>query len=76
MARLKLRPEASLKLRTLAGPLTTDTSLAELLQLDRTTLHRHLTEKTLPSNQFIAGVVNAFGAQWFDEIFYAVPGNA
>ena len=75
MAYIKLRSPAYRKLRKLAG-VATDTALAELLEVDRITLHRTIAGKTGPSSQFIAGVVNAFGVEWFGQIFEVFPGKA
>lgn len=73
MATLKLRPQARRKLRNLAPQVATDTGLAKLLEVDRTTLHRITTGDTDPSSRFIAGVVNAFGPECFADLFKAVP---
>lgn len=72
MANLKFRPGARAKLRKL-GKFQSNTELATIIGVDKTTVHRVLGGVTNPSNRFIAGVVNAFGSECFGDVFESVP---
>ncbi|MCG7607185.1 helix-turn-helix transcriptional regulator [Mycobacterium sp. CnD-18-1] len=67
---LKFKPSGYDKLRK-TGLIPTDNIFAERIQVDRSTVYRVLTGKTSPSSNFVAGVVDAFGAGWFTELFEA-----
>lgn len=72
VAILKLKPQGITRLKAsgLVGEL--DTDLAEAIDVDRTTVYRVTTGQTAPGMRFVAGVVNAFGPEWFSQIFEAV----
>lgn len=72
MATLVLRSEKFNAYRRLAG-LDTDASLARRMGVDTTTVYRVLNGKTAMSAKFIAGVVDAFGADLFADLFEVVP---
>ncbi len=72
MATLVLRGDNLNKYRRLAG-LHTDASLARRIGVDPTTVYRVLNGRTLPSARFIAGIVEAFGADLFSDLFEVIP---
>ena len=72
MATLVLRNEKFNAYRRLAG-LDTDASLARRIGVDATTVYRVLSGKTAMSAKFIAGIVDAFGADLFADLFEVVP---
>lgn len=72
MATLVLRGDNLNKYRRLAG-LETDASLARRIGVDPTTVYRVLNGRTAPSARFIAGIVDAFGADLFPDLFEVVP---
>ncbi len=72
MATLALKPEGLAKIRKLAR-IQTDKELAELIGMDAATVSRVLTGKAAPGPKFIAGLVSAFGPEWFSDIFAVVP---
>lgn len=71
MATLVLRADKFNAYRRLAG-LHTDVSLARKIGVDPTTVYRVLNGKTAMSARFIAGVVDAFGAELFADLFEVV----
>jgi hypothetical protein len=75
VAKLKFKPSGLLKLRK-QGLVPGDRDLAKALQVDYTTVHRVLNGATKPGERFIAGVVYAFGPEWFASLFEAVPDDA
>lgn len=68
VADLALSPKA----RRLAK-LDTDVALAKKVGVDPTTVYRVLNGKTEMSARFIAGIVDAFGAELFPDLFELVP---
>jgi transcriptional regulator with XRE-family HTH domain len=72
MATLVLRGDNLNKYRRLAG-LHTDASLARRIGVDPTTVYRVLNGRTVPSARFIAGIVEAFGADLFSDLFEVIP---
>ena len=71
MATLVLRGDKFNAYRRLAG-LDTDASLARKLGVDPTTVYRVLNGKTAMSARFIAGIVDAFGAELFPDLFEVI----
>ncbi|UXE04516.1 Cro protein [Mycobacterium phage Aubs] len=72
MATLQINRPGLAKVRRLAG-LQYDHELAERINVDATTVSRVLTGKSAPGPRFIAGCVEAFGADCFTDIFLIVP---
>lgn len=72
MATLKFRHQGLKKLRTL-GLVPTNSAFAEVIAVDTATVHRVLAGQLGPGGRFIAGCVIAFGAEWFGDLFEAVP---
>lgn len=72
MATLVLRADKLNNYRRLAG-LETDVSLARRIGVDPTTVYRVLNGRTAMSARFIAGIVDAFGAELFPDLFEVVP---
>lgn len=72
LATLALRPEGLQKVRKLAK-ITTDADLAKQIGINQSNLSRVLTGKAAPGPRFIAGIVDAFGAEWFSDIFMVIP---
>jgi transcriptional regulator with XRE-family HTH domain len=72
LATLQLRPEGLAKIRKLAK-IDTDKQLAEKIGLDPATVSRVLTGKSAPGPRFIAGLIDAFGIEWFADLFAVVP---
>lgn len=72
LATLALKPEGLSKIRKLAR-IETDKQLAEMIGLDAATVSRVLTGKAAPGPKFIAGLIGAFGAEWFTDLFVVVP---
>lgn len=74
LSTLELRPEGLAKIRKLAH-IDTDRQLAELIGMDAATVSRVLTGKAAPGPKFIAGLIGAFGPEWFTDLFAVVPGD-
>lgn len=72
MPALGIDHDAFNRLRQVFGDCGTDGLLAQRIEVDRTTVNRVLRGQRYPSNQFIAGVLKAFGRQWFAELFKVV----
>lgn len=72
LATLKLNPPGLAKIRRLAG-LKHDHELASRIHVDATTVSRVLTGKSAPGPRFIAGCIEAFGADCFTDLFDVVP---
>jgi len=60
------------KIRRLAG-IDLDHQLATRINVDATTVSRVLTGKSAPGPRFIAGCIEAFGADCFSDLFVVVP---
>lgn len=73
---LALRPEGLKKIRRLyavgAGGELTDKRLAELIGIDPGQLSRVIQNKSAPGPQFIAGAIEAFGADCFEDLFMVI----
>jgi transcriptional regulator with XRE-family HTH domain len=74
LATLALKPDGLSKIRKLAR-IDTDKQLAEMIGLDAATVSRVLTGKAAPGPKFIAGLLDAFGTEWFADLFAVVPGD-
>jgi transcriptional regulator with XRE-family HTH domain len=72
LATLELNHAGMKKIRRLAG-LVHDHQLATTINVDATTVSRVLTGKSAPGPRFIAGCVEAFGADCFTDLFNVVP---
>lgn len=72
LATLALKPEGLSKIRKLAR-IETDKQLAEMIGMDAATVSRVLTGKAAPGPKFIAGLIGAFGTEWFSDLFAVVP---
>lgn len=72
LASLALRTDGLNKIRKLAN-ITTDRELAERIGMDAATVSRVLTGKAAPGPRFIAGLIDAFGTEWFSDLFVVVP---
>lgn len=68
MATLALNARGVTKIRRLAG-LSKDKDFADRIGIDQSTLSRVLTGKAAPGPRFIAGCVEAFGADVFEDLF-------
>ncbi|WP_433658085.1 helix-turn-helix domain-containing protein [Nocardia sp. CA-128927] len=71
VARLALKHEGLAKIRRLAK-IEQDSRLAELMHIDPATISRVLRGKAAPGVRFIAGIVDVFGSEWFDEVFEVI----
>ena len=72
LATLQLNKQGLAKIRRLAG-IEHDHQLASRINVDATTASRVLTGKSAPGARFIAGCVEAFGADCFTDLFTVVP---
>ena len=72
MATLELNQAGLAKIRRLSG-LKLDHELAARIKVDPTTVSRVLTGKSAPGPRFIAGCIEAFGADCFTDLFRVVP---
>lgn len=72
LATLALRPEGLQKIRKLAK-ITTDKELAARIGINQSNLSRVLSGKAAPGPRFIAGVIEAFGPEWFSDVFIVIP---
>lgn len=72
LATLQLNKQGLAKIRRLAG-IEHDHQLATRIKVDATTVSRVLTGKSAPGPRFIAGCVEAFGADCFTDLFNVVP---
>lgn len=71
LATLALRPEGLKKIRRLAQ-IHTDKELALRIGIDPGQLSRVLTGKSAPGPRFIAGCIDAFGSDCFEDLFLVV----
>ena len=69
---LELQTKGLNKIRRLTGG-GTDRELAERLRINAGYLSRVLTGKSKPGPRFIAGAINAFGLDCFEDLFAIVP---
>lgn len=72
LATLALRQDGLNKIRKLAG-LTTDKDLADRIGVDAATVSRVLKGTQAPGPKFIAGLIEAFGKEWFADLFDVMP---
>ena len=72
VATLALDRDGLAKIRKLAK-VNTDRELADLIGIDPGNLSRVLTGKSAPGPKFIAGIIEAFGREWFADLFIVVP---
>lgn len=72
LATLALKPDGLNKIRKLAR-IETDKQLAEMIGMDAATVSRVLTGKAAPGPKFIAGLIGAFGTEWFSDLFAVIP---
>ena len=72
MATIELNRPGLTKIRRLAG-LEIDGAFAERINVDPGTVSRVLTGKSAPGARFIAGCVEAFGADCFGDCFITHP---
>lgn len=72
LATLALNQVGLAKIRRLSG-IKHDHELATRIKVDATTVSRVLTGKSAPGARFIAGCVEAFGADCFTDLFIVVP---
>jgi len=72
LATLEINPTGLAKIRRLAG-ITLDHQFATRIKVDPGTVSRVLTGKSAPGPRFIAGCVEAFGADCFTDLFKVVP---
>lgn len=72
LATLALRPEGLQKCRRLAG-IEVDKDLAARMRIDGGQLSRVLLGKSAPGPRFIAGLLEVFGTEWFDDLFVVLP---
>jgi transcriptional regulator with XRE-family HTH domain len=72
LATLEINPTGLAKIRRLAG-IKLDHQFAALIKVDPGTVSRVLTGKSAPGPRFIAGCVEAFGADCFTDLFVVVP---
>lgn len=75
LATLALRPEGLAKIRKLAK-IEHDKELADRIGVDAATVSRVLTGKSAPGPRFIAGLIDAFGTEWFTDLFVVVPDDS
>ncbi len=74
LATLELNKQGLAKIRRLAG-IEHDHQLATRIKVDATTVSRVLTGKSAPGPKFIAGCIEAFGSDCFNDLFVVVPGD-
>lgn len=72
LATLQLNRAGLGKVRRLTG-ITYDHQLAERIRVDAATVSRVLTGKSAPGPRFIAGCIEAFGADCFTDLFVITP---
>lgn len=72
LATIELNRQGLAKVRRLAK-IEFDHQLAALIKVDATTVSRVLTGKCAPGARFIAGCIEAFGADCFSDLFVVVP---
>lgn len=72
LATLEINRPGLAKIRRLAG-IEHDRQFATRIHVDATTVSRVLTGKSAPGPKFIAGCVEAFGADCFTDLFVVVP---
>lgn len=72
LATLELNLPGVVKIRRLAG-LEHDHQFASRIGVDPTTVSRVLGRKSAPGPRFIAGCIEAFGADCFTDLFVVVP---
>ena len=77
MARFRLKLDGLAKLRkastTTGGAELSDTGLAAAIGVHRSTVYRILHDEMPPGIPFLAGIVLTFGAEWFNDLFEAIP---
>jgi transcriptional regulator with XRE-family HTH domain len=74
LATLALKQDGLAKVRKLAK-INTDADLAHRIGIDPGNLSRVLAGKAAPGPKFIAGLMDAFGTEWFTDLFEVVPGD-
>lgn len=72
MAEIALRANQLAKFRRRDG-LLTDQAFAKAIGVHHAQVSRVLGSKAKPGNRFIAGVLTAFGPEWFTDLFDVVP---
>lgn len=72
LATIAVKLDGLAKVRRLAG-LITDVSLSDRIGMDPGNVSRILTGKSAPGPKFIAGCMDAFGTEWFADLFEIVP---
>jgi hypothetical protein len=72
VATLALRPEGLAKLRRVAK-IQTDKEFADCIRIDPGQLSRVLTNKSAPGPRFIAGCIEFFGGDCFEDLFAVIP---
>lgn len=72
LATIALNKPGLAKIKRLAG-IKHDAQLAERIQVDAGTVSRVVTGRNAPGPRFIAGCIEAFGADCFTDLFVVVP---
>lgn len=74
LATLEVNRPGLAKIRRLAG-IERDHQFASRIHVDATTVSRVLTGKSAPGPKFIAGCIEAFGADCFTDLFVVIPSD-
>lgn len=72
LATIGLNKPGLAKIKRLAG-IKHDVDLAERIKVDPGTVSRVVTGRNAPGPRFIAGCIEAFGADCFTDLFVVVP---
>lgn len=76
MASIRFRPQGLEKLRKVGNGQPSDLEFARRIGLNRVTVSRVFNGHAQPGISFIAGVVLAYGAEWFSDMFEAIDESA
>lgn len=74
LATLALKPDGLAKVRKLAK-IDTDVELARRTGINPGNLSRVLNGKAAPGPKFVAGLLDAFGTEWFGDLFEVLPAD-
>lgn len=72
MATIRFKPQGLAKMRKIGNGQPSDLQFAREIGLNRTTVSRVFNGHAQPGISFIAGVILAYGTEWFADMFEAV----
>lgn len=72
LATIALNKPGLAKIKRLSG-IKHDAQLAERINVDAGTVSRVVTGRSAPGPRFIAGCIEAFGADCFTDLFIVIP---